>query len=113
MNNHTPLDEEFIDACGKFDFEKVKELVEKGANIHAADQCGDTAMETMMMSYDSWEMSETGDSAPRNINHDNFIKIARPYLALISPSTKPDSLFFRNNSPVVLREYALKLHCKI
>ena len=81
MNNHTPLDDEFIDACGNFDLEKVKKLVETGANIHAATHYGDTAMCVMMWSY---LFDENGDILPisSNKNYDKFIKIVRYLLSL-------------------------------
>ena len=34
MNRFTPLDKEFIDACGDFDLDKVKELVAEGRKLH-------------------------------------------------------------------------------
>ena len=80
MHRATPLDEEFIDTCGNFDLKKVKELVAEGANIHAVDQNGDTAMSTMMMSYYGNPFGE--QLPPDNGNHDNFIKIAQYLLSL-------------------------------
>ena len=83
MNRHTPLDEEFIDACGNFDIEKVKALVAKGANIHAVGQYGDTAMDTMMLSYyDFAEVDENESCRFDNKNHDKFIKLAQYLLSL-------------------------------
>ena len=83
MNNHTPLDEEFICACGDFDIGKVKELVAKGANIHAAGQYGDTAMDTMMLCYyDFAEADENGCWHFDDKNRDNFIELAQYLLSL-------------------------------
>ena len=83
MNNHTPLDEELISACGDFDLKKVRELVEKGANIHAAGKYGDTAMEVMTYSYQDLEYeNEDGDPRKAQENRDKFIEIAQYLLSL-------------------------------
>ena len=82
MNRHTPLDEEFIDACGEFDLTKVKELVAKGANIHAAGQYGDTAMSNMMFRYASAAVDENGHCRFDNKNRDKFIELAEYLLSL-------------------------------
>ena len=83
MNNHTPLDEEFLRACGDFDIAKVKELVAKGANIHAAGQYGETAMEIMMMSYfDLAEGNENEHSSFHDEDRKKFIEFARYLLSL-------------------------------
>ena len=83
MNRYTPLDEEFISACGDFDIEKVKGLVAKGANIHAVDRYGDTAMATMMMNYcDLEDVDENGRRHFSNKNHDRFIDLAKYLLSL-------------------------------
>ena len=83
MNRHTPLDDEFINACVHFDFEKVKELVGKGANIHAATEYGDTALSEMTLCYhETNEVDENGYSVRDNRNHDNYIRIAEYLLSL-------------------------------
>ena len=110
MNRHTPLDEEFITACSHFDYEKVRELVEKGANIHATGKYGETALSEMTLCYhdipytasnddeeeeeddddddiDDWEGFYNGDDddcviVRDNHNYDNYIKIANYLLSL-------------------------------
>ena len=106
MNRHTPLDEEFITACSHFDYEKVRELVEKGANIHATGKYGETALSEMTSWYhynlntafnddeeeddddiDDWEGFYNGDDddcviVRNNHNYDNYIKIANYLFSL-------------------------------
>lgn len=83
MNRHTPLDDEFIDACGRFDLEKVRELVVKGANIHAAANYGDTAISTMMDNYyDLNDVDEKGHFRFDDKNYDAFLNITRYLLSL-------------------------------
>ena len=77
MNRHTTLDDEFIRACEYFDFEKVKELVAKGANIHAATDYGDTAMSALIMDYN--DAMRDGED---NSQHENLYKIAQYLLSL-------------------------------
>lgn len=78
MNYCKPLDEEFIDACGNFDLDKVKELVAKGANIHAATHFGDTAMDNMMMNYNGMEENEL----ERRKSRARFVELAQYLLSL-------------------------------
>ncbi len=84
MNRHTPLDDEFIHACEDFDFEKVKTLVEKGANIHAATEDGDTALSAMTLEYHNSgdEVDKDGNYVVDNRNHDKYIRIASYLLSL-------------------------------
>ena len=108
MNRHTPLDEEFITACSKFDFERVRDLVEKGANIHATGEYGETALSEMTLHYheipykecnddnddddddddnDEWEGFYNGEDddciiVSDNHNYGNYIKIAKYLLSL-------------------------------
>jgi len=85
MNNYTALDEEFLDACADFDFEKVRATVEKGANIHAAGPMGETAMTLMMASYhdpDFEDAKKNGRFVPTHRNREKFMRIARYLLSL-------------------------------
>ena len=75
MNYCKPLDKEFINACANFDLDKVKELVAKGANIHAATHDGDTAMGNMIVNYYG---TEENDLASRK----KFIELAQYLLSL-------------------------------
>lgn len=52
MNRHTPLDIELICACEHFDFAQVRNLVDRGANVHAANSYGDTALTAMTLALD-------------------------------------------------------------
>ncbi|MBQ9338664.1 MAG: hypothetical protein IJS14_15355 [Lentisphaeria bacterium] len=81
MNYCRPLDEEFIDACGDFDLKKVKELVAKGANIHAVSKYGDTAMDNMICHY-FWTFNEDSDEHVRSNNRARFIRLAEYLLSL-------------------------------
>ena len=83
MNRSTPLDEEFISACGNFDLKKVKELVAKGANIHAAEYHGDTALDVMTFSYQDIEnKNEDGDPQKTLESRSKFIEIVQYLLSL-------------------------------
>ena len=83
MNRHTPLDDEFIDACSRLDYDKVRGLVEEGANIHAADKYGETALSEMTYYYDhSTTEGEDGNLIEDDRNYDKYIKIAKYLLSL-------------------------------
>ena len=83
MNNHTPLDEEFFRACRDFDIAKVRELVARGANIHAAAEYGDTAMEIMMMAYfDLADVDEKEHCTFHDEDRKKFIELAQYLLSL-------------------------------
>ena len=83
MNHSTPLDEEFIRACGNFNLKGVKELVARGANIHAAEYHGDTPLEAMTFSYQDLEYeNKDGDLKKALESRNKFIEIAQYLLAL-------------------------------
>ena len=83
MNNHTPPDEEFFRACRDFDIAKVRELVARGANIHAATEYGDTAMEIMMMAYfDLADVDEKEHCTFHDEDRGKFIELAQYLLSL-------------------------------
>ena len=83
MNRHSPLDLEFIDACIHLDFDKVRELVEKGANIHAAGEYGETALSEMTYYYeDSTEEGDNGGIVENDRNYGKYIRIAEYLISL-------------------------------
>jgi hypothetical protein len=51
INNHgTELDQQFLAACDKLDLPLMKELFAQGVNIHAVDNSGDMAVQSIMLS---------------------------------------------------------------
>ena len=83
MNKHTPLDEKFIDACSSFDYEKVRKLVAKGANIHAVDKYGESAMTAMVYNYGfTGKVDKDGYYIFDDRNFDAFIQISEYLLSL-------------------------------
>ena len=83
MNRHTQLDDEFIDACSRLDFDKVRGLVERGANIHAAGEYCETALSEMTYYYeDSTTEGQDGSTIEDDRNYDKYIKIAKYLLSL-------------------------------
>ena len=83
MNRHSHLDMEFIDACTRLDFDKVRAFVEMGANIHAAGEYGETALSEMTYYYqDSTEEGENGDIIENDRNYERYIRIAEYLLSL-------------------------------
>ena len=82
MNRHTPLDDEFIDACERFKLKKVKKLVAQGANVNAIGEDGNTALGAMTANYHFWDkIDKDGYYILDNRNHDAYIKIAKYLLS--------------------------------
>ncbi len=111
MNRHTPLDDEFIKACARFDYEKVRELVEKGANIHAVDKYGSTAMSGMVDDYYEWEEEKREDDTYYypvidDRNYDRFVKVAE---YLLSRGYNPNLAGYRDTTPLFLTKYHARL----
>ena len=86
MNRSTPLDDEFFLACGKFDLEKVKELVAKGANIHAVGPFGSStsALAHMIECYSDFSSTADEHGSSRSLvrTKERLVEIARYLLSL-------------------------------
>ncbi|MBQ6470719.1 MAG: hypothetical protein IJJ33_01930 [Victivallales bacterium] len=111
MNRHTPLDEEFINACSRFDYEKVKELVEKGANIHAVGKYGSTAMSDMVEEYYDWCAEKREDDTYHcpiidDRNYDRFVKVAD---YLLARGYNPNLGGYGDATPLYLTKYHARL----
>ena len=111
MNRHTPLDDEFISACALFDYEKVRELVEKGANIHAVDKYGSTAMSDMVDNYYDWAAEDyEGHTYHYPViddrNYDSFVKVAE---YLLSRGYNPNLAGYCDTTPLYLTKYHARL----
>ncbi len=110
MNRHTPLDDEFINACSWFDYKKVKELVEKGANIHAVNGSG-TAMSCMVDDYYEWGADKREKDTYYypiidDRNYDGFVKIAD---YLLSRGYNPNLVGYCDATPLYLTKYHARL----
>ena len=111
MNRQTPLDKEFINACSQFDYEKVKELVEKGANIHAVGKLGSTAMSDMVDGYIEWGVDKSEKDTYYypiidDRNYDNFVKVAD---YLLSRGYNPNLSGYSGATPLLLTKYHARL----
>lgn len=63
IHRHAPIDDELIRACGQVDEAGVLAALEKGANIHALDEYGESVCSQLVGSLNLWWSESTDDAA--------------------------------------------------
>ena len=63
IHRHTAVDDELIHACGQLDETGIVSALEKGANIHALDECGDSVCSELVGSFNLWWSERKDDDA--------------------------------------------------
>ena len=120
MNKKGDLDKELFKACRNLDLAGVKNAIEKGANVNAIDDCGETALNDAVDLYSCVGMLNDvnyTEDEEKEIEENNYCKLIAIIDFLIEHGADINLFGYEGNSPIVsayhthsprLVEYLLK-----